>query len=342
MSNLKGAVVGCGFFAQNHLKAWGDVIGADLVAVCDLDSVKVQAAAQLTGASAYTDMAQMLATEQLDFVDIATTMETHLPLTRLAAEAGVNIICQKPFAPDLAGACAIVELAEKACVRVMVHENFRFQEPLRALKARIDGDAIGEPFFAHISWRTGFDVIQGQPYLARTERFLILDLGIHLLDVARFLMGEVNDLYARAQKTHPKAVGEASSIMTLGHRSGAVSEIVCGYTTKINPDPFPQTLVEVEGRDGRLALGIDYQLVHSTRTSRSVIKVPPQAPSWADPDWALAQASVLDTQQHFVDCLKSGDEFQTSGRDNLKTFALVEAAYASSESGRPVIPGDIT
>lgn len=336
MSELKGAVIGCGFFAQNHLKAWGDVEGAGLVAVCDLDPAKAQAAAALTGAKAYGDVDAMFAAEQLDFVDIATTMETHEKLVEKAAAAGANVICQKPFAPDIAGVRRILATAEAAGIRIMVHENFRFQTPLIELRRAMA--VIGDPFFAHIAWRTGYDVVAGQPYLAKVDRFIVLDLGIHVLDVARFLLGDVADLYARTQRTMPGAKGEAQATMTLGHVSGAVSAVTCTYTNRIDPDPFPETLIEVEGTTGTLRLRRGFRLELHGRGKREVSEVAPNVPAWADPQWALVQESVLNTQQHFIDCLRSGEEFETSGRDNLKTFALVEAAYASAASGEPVVP----
>lgn len=336
MSRLRGAVIGCGFFAQNHLKAWGDVKGVELVAVCDLDPVKAAAAARLTGARAYTDIDALFAGEALDFVDIATTMETHEALIGKAAKAHAHVICQKPFAPDIAGVRRIIETAEAAGIRVMVHENFRFQTPLIELEKAIR--QIGQPFFAHISWRTGYDVVAGQPYLAKVERFIVLDLGIHVLDVARFLLGDVDDLYARTRRTMPNAVGEASAVMSLRHHSGAVSEVVCSYTTRIDPDPFPETLAEIEGSEGTLRLLRDYRLELHKPGGVTVRRVAPKVPAWADPRWALVQESVLNTQQHFADCLTSKREFQTSARDNLKTFALVEAAYESAGSGQPVRP----
>ena len=273
---------------------------------------------------------------QLDFVDIATTMETHEALVAKAAAAGAHVICQKPFAPDIAGVKRILATAEGAGVRIMVHENFRYQTPLIELKHAMA--AIGEPFFAHIAWRTGFDVVAGQPYLAKVERFIILDLGIHVLDVARFLLGDVENIYARTQRTLPGAVGESQATMSLGHSSGAVSAVTCTYTNRIDPDPFPQTLVEVEGSTGTLKLKHGFSLELHGRGKREVSEVPPSVPSWADPQWALAQESVVTTQAHFIACLQSGEEFQTSGRDNLKTFALVEAAYASAASGQPAVP----
>ena len=333
---MKGAVIGCGFFAQNHLKAWGDIAGVELVAVCDLDPAKARAAADLTGAEPYTDVDRMLAEQRLDFVDIATTMETHEALVAKAATAGAHVICQKPFAPDIAGVRRILDTAEAAGILIMVHENFRFQTPLIELKQAMV--AIGEPFFAHVAWRTGYDVVAGQPYLALVERFIILDLGIHVLDVARFLLGDVKDIYARTQRTMPGAKGESQATMSLGHTSGAVSAVTCTYTNKIDPDPFPETLIEVEGSAGTLHLKHDFRLELHAKGKVEVCEVAPKAPAWADPQWALVQESVLNTQAHFIDCLKSGEPFQTSGRDNLKTFALVEAAYASAASGQPVVP----
>ena len=336
MTSLKGAVIGCGFFARNHLLAWGDVENVTLAAVCDLDPAKAAVAAELTDARPYADVDAMLAAEKLDFVDIATTMETHERLVEKAAAAGVHVICQKPLAPDIKGVRRILKAVEARGIRIMVHENFRFQTPMVELKKAMA--EIGQPFFAHIAWRTGYDVVKGQPYLAEVERFILLDLGIHVLDVARFLMGDVDDLYARTQRTMPGAKGEAQATLSLHHVKGAVSAVTCSYTNRIDPDPFPQTLVEIEGSDGSLRLMHGFRLEIHRPGAMEVRKVAPATPSWADPQWAMVQESVLNTQRHFASCLASGAEFQTAGRDNLKTFALVEAAYASAASGQPVRP----
>ena len=183
---LRGALIGCGFFAQNHLHAWGDVDGATLVAVCDVDGSKAQRAAGMFGiARHYIDAAAMFAAEELDFVDIVTTMETHRALVELAARNGVPTICQKPFAPTMADARVMVAACEAAGVALMVHENFRWQTPLRAVRAVLDSGVIGRPYFARVSFRTGYDVYANQPYLATVDRFILLDMGVHVLDVAR-------------------------------------------------------------------------------------------------------------------------------------------------------------
>ncbi|WGF90120.1 Gfo/Idh/MocA family protein [Marinivivus vitaminiproducens] len=337
---LKAAVIGCGFFARNHLLGWNDIEDVTVAAVCDRDRAKAEAAAALFAKrpAIYTDAAQMLAAEPLDFLDVVTTMETHRELMALAAKHKLPAICQKPFAPEIETARAIVATAREAGTPIMVHENFRFQAPLLGLKAAIDEGAVGKPFFAHIEFRTGYDIIAGQPYLAEVERFIILDLGIHVLDVARFLMGEAERLYCRTNQIMPNIKGEDAAFMVLDHEAGSVSHVRCSYTTRVHPDPFPETLVTVEGDKGTLRLTPGYRLELHTRQGMTVRDVPPTPPAWADPAWALLQESVVNTQRHWVRSLRSGRPADTSGEDNLRTFALVEAAYESAASGQPVEP----
>jgi hypothetical protein len=94
---LRVGVIGCGFFTENHLAAWSSMDDVVLAAVCDIDLEKARSAAERHKAEAYYgDAAEMLAREQLDFVDIATTMESHASLVALAASRKLPTIVQKP------------------------------------------------------------------------------------------------------------------------------------------------------------------------------------------------------------------------------------------------------
>ena len=127
-------VIGCGFFARFHLHAWRDLAkeGAQLIAVCDIDAAKAELAAKKFGVERwYTDSGRMLAEENLDLVDIATRMETHLTLVRQVLQRGLAIVVQKPLAPNRDEAVAIVEAAERANCFLAIHENFRFQAPMQ-------------------------------------------------------------------------------------------------------------------------------------------------------------------------------------------------------------------
>ena len=189
---LKGLLIGAGFFSRNHLHAWADVDGAEITAICDRDPARAKAAAREFGIAAWHTDAAVLTAADFDFVDICTTMETHEALVSLAVDAGVPVIVQKPFAPDIATCLRIEAQARENGVRVMLHENFRFQKIFRRLRAILDSGEIGAVTFGRLSWRNDIDVYTNQPYLLKTERFMIMDVGIHMLDVARFLLGDAH------------------------------------------------------------------------------------------------------------------------------------------------------
>ena len=114
----------------------------------------------------------------------------------------------------------MVEACAAAGVPLMVHENFRFQSPMLEVRRVLASGAIGEPTWGRITWRTGYDIYAGQPYLAREERFILLDIGVHVLDLARVLMGEVERVYCETQSVRPGIAGEDAATITLRHTVG--------------------------------------------------------------------------------------------------------------------------
>lgn len=336
---LRGAVIGCGFFAQNHLHGWADVDDAEIVAVCDLDEAKADAAALKFGTPrSYTSAAALFAAEQLDFVDIPTTVETHEALAGLAFARRVPVILQKPFAPDLEACKRIVAAAEAAGVPLMIHEDFRFQNLFRAARGVIESGELGKLTFARLSWRTGIDVYSNQPYLIHVERFMIMDVGIHLLDLGRFLLGEAHGVFCRTQRIKPGIAGEDAATILLDHDGGAVSVLDISYASRRDPDPFPQTLGEIEGTEGSLVVGPGPALTVHARGGTREIAVPHDGRRWTSEPWTQIQDSVVHTQRHFIRSLRDGTEPETSGRDSLVTYGLLEAAYRSAATGRLVAP----
>ncbi|TDH34883.1 Gfo/Idh/MocA family oxidoreductase [Pseudohoeflea suaedae] len=334
---MKGALIGCGFFARNQLHAWRDIDGVEIVAICDRDEGRLGEAGDQFGiARRYTDANEMFADGGFDFVDIATTAPSHRPLVEAAARAGVHIICQKPFAENMADARAMVEAADAAGKVLMVHENFRWQSAVRAAIDALRQGVIGMPFFGRVSFRSGYDVYAGQPYLAEGKRFIIEDLGIHILDIARALFGEVSTITASTKRVNPKIKGEDVATMLLVHRGGATSVVDCSYATRREPETFPQTLLEIDGTGGTLRLDADYRLTIQAAGENETRDVAPPVLSWAERPWHNIQESVAIIEQHFIDCLREGRVPETSGADNLNTLALVEAAYLSAADGRTV------
>lgn len=342
MARFKGALIGCGFFAVNQMHGWRDLADVEIVAICDRDPERLKIVGDQFGvARRYASAEAMFADGGFDFVDIATTVGSHRALVELAARHKVPAICQKPFAPTLADAKAMVAAAEAAGIPLMIHENFRWQTPILAVRQVLDSGAIGAPFWGRVSFRSGFDVFSGQPYLAKGKRFIIEDLGIHSLDIARFLFGDATRMTARTRRINPAIAGEDVATMLLDHEGGLTSIVDVSYATRLPEEPFPETFVEIDGDRGTLRLGKDYRLtVHGPDGTRQDTVAPTLLP-WASRPWHNIQESVALIQKHWIERLAAGREPDTSGRDNLKTFALVEAAYLSAERGETVSLGEL-
>lgn len=337
MSTFRGGLVGCGFFARNHAHAWGELDGVEIVAACDLDPGRARSfAADFGIARAYSDPARMLSDERLDFVDIVTQPQSHRELVELAARSGVHTICQKPLAPTLEDARAMVETCRAAGVRFMVHENFRWQTPMRAL--RESAQEIGDLFHGGIRFRSGFDVYAAQPYLATDERFIIYDLGVHLLDLARFFLGEASRVHCETQRVNPRIRGEDVATLLLKTPAGAVCVIEMSYASRTEPELFPQTLVHLEGASGAATLGPHYQLTVTTPRGTERRAVAPQSYPWSSSPAEAIQESVVAIQRHWLQCLREDREPETSGADNLRTLELVFGAYDSARQGSPYVP----
>ncbi len=324
----RGALIGCGFFARNHMHAWAQIADVEIVAVCDIDPSRAEQLAQDFGVpSAHTDAAKMLNEVPLDFVDIATMASSHRHLVELAAAKGMVVICQKPLAETMVAAASMVAACAAAGVPLIVHENFRWQRPFVAMHEQITLGRIGVPHFARFSFRHGYDNYRNQPYLAQIERFTILDLGLHLFDLARLFMGEVAHLSCSAQHLNPAVRGEDAFTALLQHTSGATSICDCSFQSVRQPEPFPQTFAEIEGPDGTLTLGQDYSLDLHDAKGREDVPCAPVVPDWGSTPWQSVQDSVFRFQSHVADVLHGRASPQPSGADNLHTLALSLAAY---------------
>lgn len=338
---MRGALIGCGFFAQNHLNAWRDLRdqGIQIVVVCDIDEEKARAAAETFGIPRFvTDPAAVFEDAKLDFVDIATRMETHRELVALAARHKVRAIVQKPLAPGWDECVEIVRIAREAGIPLAVHENFRYQAPMQAVKRVLESGTIGEPSWGRFSFRFGFDIYKTQPYFHEVERLVILDSGIHILDLARFFLGEVSHLSCETQRRNAKNIGEDTATILMRHASGAVSVVESTYESRQVPDLTLQTLLTIEGTRGSIKLHDDFRMVVTADGEAQECFVGSDLLSWTEQPWHTLQESVRTTQGAIIDAWRAGCDAETSGADNLKTFALVEAAYLAASEKRIVEP----
>jgi len=322
---LRGGIIGCGFFAQHHIEAWRRIPDVELVAACDLEIERARQAAP----RAYTSAEEMLQREPLDFVDIATRADLHLPLVRLAVAHRIPIVCQKPVAPDWPAAVRIVETAEAVGVPLMIHENWRWQPWYRAVRAAIEEGRIGEPigygFLTRCRDGLGENPYPRQPYFRNLRRFLIDEALVHHIDTPRFLFGDLDAVYAQAVRRNPRIAGEDYALIVVTHRSG-VQGWIDGHRFLDPPQEGP-VMGEAffEGDQGRLSV-----------TPKGDVWLG-NAPLWTNHVTSGYRGdSVRATLNHFIECLRDGSPFESGGRRYLHTFAAVEACYLSRDSHRQV------
>ena len=342
-SPLRFAVFGAGFWTRYQLSGWRELKGVQCAAIYNRTRAKAEAIAEEFGIPAvYDDPEKLLREIKPDFVDNITEVNGHKPLSLLCAKHRVPCICQKPMAGSLADARAMVAAFHKAGTPFFIHENWRWQTPLRALKRLLDSAAIGPPFRARLTMVSGFDCWANQPALRELEQFILADLGTHLLDVARLCFGEANSLYCQNHRTlAPQVKGENVSTLLLSMGPAKTSVVVeLGYAkTPLEPgrrECFPQTLAFVEGPQGSIELGADYIMRVTTANGTQVRRHAAPRYSWADPAYAIAHASIVDCNRNLLAALLSRGEAESTGEDNLKTIELVFAAYDSARSGKVI------
>ena len=331
----KFAMIGAGFWARCQLAGWAEVPGARCVAITNRNVAKAEVlAAQFGGMRVYADAAEMLEAEALDFVDIVTNVETHAAYVEMAAARGLDVITQKPMAPTLAEATRMVSLCQAAGVRLSVHENWRWQAPIRELKRVLDSGVIGRVFRAGVDMISGFPVFRNQPFLADLDQFILTDLGTHTLDAARFLFGEASSLYCVNGRAHEQIKGEdvATVVLTMGEEAVPVIVRLAYAENFVERECFPQTLFFVEGTLGSVEIAPDYMVRVTTREGTQTRRVPPVSHPWVDPLYAVVQSSIVPCCANLLDGM-SGGLAETTGEDNLRTLRLVFAAYDSAASG---------
>jgi len=337
-SPLRFAIFGTGFWSRYQLAGWRELKGAQCVALYNRTRSKAEKLAAEFGVPAiYDDAEALLAREKLDFTDIITDVDTHAPLVELAAKHKVPVICQKPMAPTLALAEGMVTTCKSAGVPLAIHENWRWQTPLRELKRALDSGVIGRVFRARVDYCNSFPVFENQPFLKELEQFILTDIGSHILDATRFLFGEVRTLCCQTQRVHHDIKGEDVATVMMGMHSGATVACNMSYASRVEHDRFPETFVFVEGEHGSIELAPDFWLRITTKDGTQSRRVPPPFYVWGDARYALVHSSIVACNADLLRAFQTNTPAETSGEANLKTVKLVFAAYDSANTGRVVI-----
>jgi predicted dehydrogenase len=327
----RGVLIGAGYFAQFQAEAWKRIPGVDLVAVADLIPGKARAFADQFGIrQSYESVTEMLDREKPEFVDIATRPESHLELANLAAERHIAVICQKPMAPTWAECLAMLEVCERARVRLLIHENWRWQPWYREAKRLLEAGMAGPLLQLSFFWRTGDgrgpEPYVVQPYFRQMPRLLVYETLVHILDTFRFLGGEIASVYCQNRRVNPMIIGEDKSLIQVAFASGAFGLIDGDRISGPVPAPVAMGHMKIEGARALLRISGEGRLWKSEYGQ-------PETPvPFEPPSIGYKGDSVYATQLHLLQCLQTGQRSESDGRDYLRTVALVEACYRSAET----------
>lgn len=337
---LRGAVIGCGFVAQHHLASWLRFPRsvAELAAICDTRPDRLEwAGGVVPSARRYASARDLFEREELDFVEICTRPAAHRELTELAAANGVHVLCQKPAAETREDLRAMIDACARAKVRLMIHENWRFRPWNRALKAELQNGRIGRPIrlrLAHRDLRALMaDGFADQPYFAEMPRLILFEMGPHLVDTARYLMGEVAAVSAIVGRFGHGHAGDDVATLTLWFRSGAVGLLDmtwCAHADVARPDWALNETV-AEGTAGSLRVEADGSMTWRgphNREQRIPVALPPAEEVYIE--------GYAATQRHFLHGLLDGSAHETSGVETLKTMDVVWGGYGSAEERRVI------
>ena len=332
-------VLGAGYFAQFHIEGWTRIEGATLVAVCDRDRSKAEAA----GVGTFSDLTHMLNDANLDVLDIVTPPTTHLNAIKAGLAAGLEaIICQKPFCTSLEEARHATELAEAVGVPLVIHENFRFQPWYRAMRSVLDEGRLGQVWNMTFRLRTGDGqgpeaYLARQPYFQTMERFLIHETAVHWIDTFQYLLGPIEGVYADLRRLNPAIVGEDAGHVIFEHSGGVRSVFDGNRLLDHSAQNLRLTLGEalVEGEGGSLQL-LGNGLLTFRRFGSQTIEIVLDVTSW--PGFAGDCVARLST--HVIAALHKEGSLENTARAYLRVREVEEAIYQSAQHARRVGIGE--
>lgn len=338
MKKLKFAVLGCGFWSKFQIGAWSELEGVDLVAVYNRTKEKaIRIAEYFHVPNVYDDPDELFKNEDLDFVDIITDVDTHFLFVEKALNYGIkNIICQKPMAPDFQTAKKMVKLCSDAGSKLYIHENYRWQIPVRRFSRIIASGVIGKPFKARVSFLSGYPVFDNQPFLRELEHFILTDMGSHVLDVCRFLFGEVDELWCQTKAINKGIKGEDLAVVMMKMNNGMPVYTELSYASVVEHDSFSTVHILVEGKNGSVYLGPGFEIRTTTREGTRTEKVTFPSYPWADPDYIVNHESGIHINRNILEDMLGMGKAENTGADNLETVRLIWACYESAETGKKI------
>ncbi|GAB3482814.1 Gfo/Idh/MocA family protein [Marinomonas epiphytica] len=332
---LRVATVGTGYFSQFHYDGWQRIAEVDIIALYNRSNSEAaqQTAIKYAIEHIYTDFERMLDEMKPDLVDIITPPETHKDFVQACLQRNLPCICQKPFTPSFNEAKVLTEEIVQSDAKVIIHENFRFQPWYQEIKNILAEQTLGRLYQASFRLRPGDGqghdaYLARQPYFQQMERFLIHETGIHWVDVFRYLLGDVKDVYADLVKRNPVIKGEDSGL------------VIFNFDQQVKAIFDGNRLVDHAAQNMRVTMG--EMLIEG---SDACLKLEGSGKIYlrkkGDSSWTLHPYSfttdnfggdcVYRLQRHVADHFLYNSELHNLAQDYLENLKIEEAIYHSAE-----------
>lgn len=326
MADLRIGIIGAGSLSSKRIYPCLHFLPVRLAAVCDLDRAKAERnARKFGGESVYTDHRQMLAEAHLDAVIVCVGPDAHHQLAIEIMEAGLPVYTEKPPAVTARAARAVLETSRRTGQICMTGFKKRFAPAYQKAKQAIDSADFGAPSLLSIDYCSGH--YSNEPGNPRRE--FLLDFCIHIIDLSRYLFGDVREVYARTQNHVSYAVNLEFENDAIG-----VLAMSCHRDWRVSTEK-----VELTGGPGQfISLNNSIQMVrHSAATIMD----------WHDPSFSTAGGdSLIETGferelEEFVNAIQAGRQPESSIASSYRTMLLYEAIKQSIRDGRSVSVTDL-
>ena len=335
-NKIRIAIVGTGYFSQFHFDAWIR-LEVKVVAICSLNkNDAINYSKKFNNCPVYSNFKKMIDEIDLDFVDIVIPPKDHLKLIKIAANKNVNIICQKPFTNSYSEAVKAVNISNKNNVLLIVHENFRFQPWYKKIKTILDKNTLGELYQVSFRMRPGDGqgkdaYLDRQPYFQKMERFLIHETAIHIIDVFRFLFGEIESVFANLFKLNKYINGEDAGYVLFNFKNGIRGFFDGNRLSDHIAQDRRLTIGEmlIEGSNGTLRLNGDGELFKRNFGSNKEFKI-----SYKWQKKGFAGDSVFKCQSHILRHYLDDTNLYNSANDYLQNLKIEDYIYKSNLTGR--------
>jgi len=325
-----------GPIGNNHAMIYGELPNAELAAVCDIIPERAKAGGSKYGVPFYLDAAEMLKAVKPDIVSVATGgfeySSDHYGPTIQALESGAHVLCEKPISNDIALGQKMVDTAKRLGRCFAVDLNHRFTPAARAAKKWQEDGRIGELLFCNMSlWI-------GRPELLETPYYHLKALNPHSVDIMRYYMGDVEEVFCYAMMASGRNIYSSASV-NMKFANGAVGHLTSSYDIARG---HPMERCEVAGRMGRFVFE-DMWREATLYPADSWIKEQYTNPVFGGFGGFID--TFRDRIKCFVDQIDAGakpDEIDGSGEAGLEATRVIHAAIRSLRTGLPVKVRTIT